>query len=109
MFLRVADSIRLQLIHTIDYRKALANAASADERKRGCDLSRALQRDTPVAARSRGEPARHGRAPTRPAATRAPVDATVATTPADEPPTTRRAPEQRRARAVAPHIFENAK
>jgi hypothetical protein len=49
MFLRVADSIRLQLIHTVDYRKALANAASADERKHGRDLSRALQRDTPVA------------------------------------------------------------
>lgn len=46
---RVADAIRLQVLHTIDYRKALANPGSAEERKRGRDLSRALARDVPVA------------------------------------------------------------
>jgi S1-C subfamily serine protease len=46
---RVADSIRLQALHTIDYRKALANPASADERRRGRDLSRVIARDVPVA------------------------------------------------------------
>ena len=45
----VADSIRLQVLHTIDYRHALANVSSADERKRGHDLSRALARDVPIA------------------------------------------------------------
>jgi serine protease Do len=49
LLMRVADSIRLQVLHTIDYRKALANPASADERKRGRDLSRALARDVPIA------------------------------------------------------------
>jgi serine protease Do len=49
LVLRVADSVRLQILHTIDYRKALANPGSADERKRGRDLSRALSRDVPVA------------------------------------------------------------
>jgi S1-C subfamily serine protease len=46
---RVGDSIRLQLLHTIDYRRALANPASADERRHGRDLSRAIARDTPLA------------------------------------------------------------
>jgi S1-C subfamily serine protease len=46
---RVTDSIRLQMLHTIDYRRALANPASPDERKRGRDLSRALSRDLPIA------------------------------------------------------------
>jgi len=46
---RVVDSIRQQILHTIDYRRALANPASADERKRGRDLSRAFARDTPLA------------------------------------------------------------
>jgi S1-C subfamily serine protease len=49
LLLRVADSVRLQILHTVDYRKALANPASAEERKRGRDLSRALSRDVPVA------------------------------------------------------------
>jgi S1-C subfamily serine protease len=49
LLVRVADSIRLQVLHSIDYRKALANPASADERKRGRDLSRALARDVPIA------------------------------------------------------------
>ena len=47
--LAAGDSIRLQILHTIDYRKALANPSSADERKRGRDLSRAITRDVPVA------------------------------------------------------------
>jgi serine protease Do len=46
---RVGDSVRLQILHTIDYRTALANPSSADERKRGRDLSRAISRDVPVA------------------------------------------------------------
>jgi serine protease Do len=46
---RVVDSIRVQILHTIDYRRALANPASADERRRGRDLSRAFARDTPLA------------------------------------------------------------
>jgi serine protease Do len=46
---RVAESIRLQVLHTIDYRHALANPASADERKRGRDMSRVLARDVPLA------------------------------------------------------------
>ncbi len=93
MFLRVADSIRLQLIHTIDYRKALANAASADERKRGRDLSRALQRDTPVArdlAASLLDTAERLSAGRDTSA----GGATVATTPADEPPTTAALPNK---------------
>jgi S1-C subfamily serine protease len=45
---RVGDSIRLQILHTIDYRRALANPASADERRKGRDLSRALARDNPL-------------------------------------------------------------
>jgi serine protease Do len=45
---RVGDSIRLQILHTIDYRRALANPSSADERRKGRDLSRALARDNPL-------------------------------------------------------------
>ena len=46
---RVGDSIRLQILHTVDYRQALANPGSAEERRRGRDLSRAIARDVPVA------------------------------------------------------------
>jgi serine protease Do len=46
---RVADSIRLQILHTADYRHALANPASPEERKRGREASRTLARDLPVA------------------------------------------------------------
>ena len=46
---RVGDSIRLQILHTVDYRQALANPGSADERRHGRDLSRAIARDVPVA------------------------------------------------------------
>jgi hypothetical protein len=46
---RVGDSIRLQMLHTLDYRHALANANSADERKRGRDVSRTIARDLPLA------------------------------------------------------------
>jgi hypothetical protein len=46
---RVGDSIRLQILHTIDYRKALANPSSPDERRRGRDLSRTIAHDVPVA------------------------------------------------------------
>ncbi len=49
LLLRVGDSIRLQVVHTIDYRHALANPSSSDERRRGRDLSRALGRDVPIA------------------------------------------------------------
>ena len=46
---RVTESIRLQILHTIEYRHALANPALADERRRGRDLSRVLARDVPLA------------------------------------------------------------
>ncbi len=46
---RVGDSIRLQLLHTIDYRRALGNPGSSEERKHGRDLSRAIAHDQPVA------------------------------------------------------------
>jgi serine protease Do len=46
---RVADTIRLQIIHTLDYRHALANAANPDERKRGREVSRTIARDIPIA------------------------------------------------------------
>jgi len=46
---RVGDSIRLQVLHTIDFRRALANPSSPEERKRGRDLSRLISRDTPLA------------------------------------------------------------
>jgi serine protease Do len=49
LLMHVVDSLRLQILHTVDYRKALANPASADERRRGRDLSRALARDVPIA------------------------------------------------------------
>jgi S1-C subfamily serine protease len=49
LFEHVADSIRLQILHTIDYRRALANPGSADERKKGRELSRELARDVPIA------------------------------------------------------------
>jgi serine protease Do len=46
---RAVDSIRLQVLRTLDYRRTLANAASAEERRRGRDLSRALTRDAVLA------------------------------------------------------------
>jgi serine protease Do len=46
---RVGDSVRLQMLHTIDYRRALANPASADERRHGRDLSRTMARDATLA------------------------------------------------------------
>jgi serine protease Do len=46
---RVGDSIRLQVLHSVDYRRALANPGSADERRHGRDLSREIAHDVPVA------------------------------------------------------------
>src|SRR5689334_5349827 len=46
---RVGDAIRLQVLHTLDYRHALANPGSADERRRGREVSRTIARDMPVA------------------------------------------------------------
>ena len=46
---RVGDSVRSQVLHTIDFRKALANPGSADERRNGRELSRAIAHDVPVA------------------------------------------------------------
>jgi S1-C subfamily serine protease len=46
---RVTDSLRLQLLHTVDFRRALANPGSAEERRRGRELSRLITRDTPLA------------------------------------------------------------
>jgi len=49
LFMRVTDSLRLQVLHTVDYRRALNNPGSADERRKGRDLSRAMSRDIPIA------------------------------------------------------------
>src|SRR6185436_19992984 len=46
---RIGDTIRLQVLHTLDYRHAVANPASADERRRGREVSRTIARDTPLA------------------------------------------------------------
>jgi hypothetical protein len=46
---RVTDSIRLQILHTAEYRRALANPGSQEERKRGREVSRTIARDLPVA------------------------------------------------------------
>jgi hypothetical protein len=46
---RVTDSVRLQVLHSIDFRRALANPGSSDERRHGRDLSRAIAHDVPVA------------------------------------------------------------
>jgi serine protease Do len=46
---RVADTIRLQVLHTLDYRHALANPSSPDERRRGREVSRSIARDVPLA------------------------------------------------------------
>jgi serine protease Do len=46
---RVGDSIRLQILHTLEFRRALANPSSSDERKRGRDVSRTIARDVPLA------------------------------------------------------------
>ncbi|HLK88913.1 MAG TPA: hypothetical protein VKZ18_03410, partial [Polyangia bacterium] len=46
---RVGDSVRLQVLHSVDYRKALNNPGSPDERRHGRDLSRAIAHDVPVA------------------------------------------------------------
>jgi serine protease Do len=46
---RVVDTIRLQLLHTLDYRRALANPGSAEERRRGREVSRTIARDMPLA------------------------------------------------------------
>ena len=49
LLVRVADTIRLQVLHTLDYRHALANPGSADERRRGREVSRTIARDVPLA------------------------------------------------------------
>jgi serine protease Do len=49
LLVRVTDSMRVQILHTVDYRRALANPGSADERRKGRDLSRSLARDIPIA------------------------------------------------------------
>ena len=46
---RAVDSLRLQVQRTLDYRRALSNVGSAEDRRRGRDLSRALARDSILA------------------------------------------------------------
>jgi S1-C subfamily serine protease len=46
---RTVDSLRVQVQHALDYRHALANPSSADDRKRGRDLSRSIGRDAVLA------------------------------------------------------------
>jgi serine protease Do len=49
LLLRVGDTIRLQILHSLDYRHALANPGSADDRRRGREVSRTIARDAPLA------------------------------------------------------------
>jgi serine protease Do len=49
LLMHVTDSLRLQVLHTVDYRRALNNPSSPEERRRGRDLSRAMARDIPIA------------------------------------------------------------
>jgi serine protease Do len=46
---RTVDSLRVQVLHQLDYRHALANVGSSDDRRRGRDLSRAIARDSVIA------------------------------------------------------------
>jgi serine protease Do len=46
---RVADSMRLQILHALDYRRAVANPASPEDRRRGREVSRQIARDVPMA------------------------------------------------------------
>ncbi|HVR62604.1 MAG TPA: serine protease [Polyangia bacterium] len=46
---RIGESVRLQILRTVDYRRALADPASQEERKHGRELSRLLARDMPLA------------------------------------------------------------
>jgi serine protease Do len=46
---RVVDSLRVQVQHTLDYRRALSNPGSPEDRRRGRDLSRTLGRDALLA------------------------------------------------------------
>jgi len=45
LLVRAVDAIHTQTLRALDYRATLANLASADSRKRGRDLSRAIGRD----------------------------------------------------------------
>jgi hypothetical protein len=45
LLVRVGDAVRLQILRTIDYRTAQVHPGSADERRRGRDLSRAIAHD----------------------------------------------------------------
>ena len=87
---RVVDSIRLQMVHTLDYRRALANPGSPEERRRGREVSRTIARDVPLArdlAANLMETA--DRLSAGRDATPAPAGATAAATPppASSPPT----------------------
>jgi serine protease Do len=46
---RAVESLRVQVQHTLDYRRTLANLGSIDDRRRGRDLSRTLARDAVLA------------------------------------------------------------
>jgi serine protease Do len=46
---RTVDSLRVEVQHTLDYRRALSNPGSAEDRRRGRDLSRAIARDAVLA------------------------------------------------------------
>ncbi len=46
---RTVDSLRVQVQHALDYRLALSNLGSPDDRRRGRDLSRLIARDTILA------------------------------------------------------------
>jgi len=46
---RALDSLRVQVQRTLDYRRTLTNVGSADDRRRGRDLYRAVSRDSVLA------------------------------------------------------------
>jgi hypothetical protein len=43
---RATDSIRAQLLRTLDYRRTLGNQASAEDRRKGRELSRVIAHDS---------------------------------------------------------------
>jgi len=46
---RAVDSLRVQVQHTLDYRRTLSNLSSPEDRRHGRDLSRTLARDAVLA------------------------------------------------------------
>ena len=102
---RVGDSVRLQVLHSIDYRKALNNPGSPDERRHGRDLSRAIAHDVPVARDLAGnllDTVDRLASARDPAATSTPPGAGPVATATELPPTTSALPAAGAPSAVVP-------